>query len=103
MKKSITQKTMTRAKNKSIDLIDGVFNVSDAADIINSVLDVKINYHKLKRLSRTEGNINDLCEYDNARIDELIKAKEDTRIFFNELRQSGKKLKINGIISIEEA
>ena len=72
------------------------------ADIINGVLDVKINYHKIKRISITEGNTNDLCEYDTGRINELLQAKEDAKVFFNKLRHSGKKLRINGIISIEE-
>ena len=102
MEKSLTQTTQIKKKHQNIDLVDGTFNVSDAADIINGILDVKINYHKLKRLSITEGNINDMCEYDTGRINELIQAKEDAKVFFNRLRHSGKKLKINGIISIEE-
>lgn len=102
MEKSLTTKFTEKVKQQNIDLVDGTFNVSDAADIINDILDVKINYHKIKRLSITEGNINDLCEYDTGRINELIEAKEKAKLFFNDLRQSGKKLRINGIISIEE-
>lgn len=102
MEKSLTTKFTEKVKQQNIDLVDGTFNVSDAADIINDILDVKINYHKIKRLSITEGNINDLCEYDTGRINELIESKEKAKLFFNDLRQSGKKLRINGIISIEE-
>jgi hypothetical protein len=102
MEKSLTKTLLNKTKHQNIDLVDGIFSVSDASDIINGVLDVKINYHKLKRLSITEGNINDLCEYDTGRINELLQAKEDAKVFFKELRHSGKKLRINGIISIEE-
>lgn len=102
MEKSLTTNFTKKVKQQNIDLVDGTFSVSDAADIINGVLDVKINYHKIKRLSITEGNTNDLCEYDTGRINELIEAKEKAKLFFNDLRQSGKKLRINGIISIDE-
>ncbi|WP_299552488.1 hypothetical protein [Seonamhaeicola sp.] len=102
MENALTKMTSQKTKQQNIDLIDGTFNASDAADIINAVLDVKINYHKLKRLSITEGNVYDLCEYDNGRINELIQAKENAKLFFNKVRHSGKKLRINGLITIEE-
>ncbi|OEK07413.1 hypothetical protein A8C32_18445 [Flavivirga aquatica] len=85
---------------QNIKLVDGLFTPSDASDIVNSVLDVKINHHKLKRLSITEGNSKDLCEYDNGRITELIDAKLDAKSFFSDAKLKGKKLKIEGTISI---
>jgi hypothetical protein len=84
-----------------INLVDGSFKPSDAADIIDSILDVKINFHKLKRLSITEGNNKDLCEFDNGRINELIDAKLDAKSFFGDARLKGKKLKIKGTLYIE--
>ena len=90
-----------KIENQHIKLVDGQFKPSEAADIIDSILDVKINFHKLKRLSITEGNCDDLCEYDNGRINELIDAKLDAKSFFSDARLQGKKLKINGSISIE--
>ena len=53
---------------QKIDLINGSFTASEASDIINSVLKVKINFHKFQRLSITEGNDKDECTYDNGRI-----------------------------------
>ena len=70
---SKTSKKNTVTKQE-IKLVEGHFTPSDASDIIGSVLDVKINFHKLKRLSKTEGNEKDLCEYDSDRITELIDA-----------------------------
>ncbi|TYA84166.1 hypothetical protein [Seonamhaeicola marinus] len=101
MKKTVETIVNSKIKQQNIDLVDGTFNISDASDIINAVLDVKINHHKIKRLSIKEGDINDLCEYDTNRINELIKAKEDAKTFFKDLRYSGKKLRINGLITIE--
>ena len=57
---------------QKIDLINGVFTASEASDIINSVLKVKINFHKFQRLSITEGNENEEYKYDNGRITELM-------------------------------
>ena len=61
---------------------------------------MKINFHKLQRLSITEGNANDSCEFDSGRIVELIDSKEDVKSFLNNVRLKGKKLKIESTISI---
>jgi len=87
-------------KNQNIKLIKGHFTPSEAGDIINAILDVKINFHKLQKLSITEGNENDKCEYDSGRIEELIDAKHDAKAFFSDARLKGKKLKIESLVSI---
>lgn len=91
---------MTITEQK-INLIDGAFTPSEAADILLKVLDVKINFHKLQRLSRTEGNANDECEFDNERLNELIKEKAIAEEFFTHTRTNGKKLRMKSIVSIE--
>ncbi|TCP27922.1 hypothetical protein EV195_10181 [Tenacibaculum skagerrakense] len=86
---------------QEINLIDNVFTASEAATIINDVLKVKINFHKLKRLSITEGNEKDACEYDSGRIDELLNEQQIAKDFFSQARIKGKKLKIKSKIYIE--
>lgn len=86
---------------QTIKLIEGDFTPSEAADVINAVLNVKINFHKLQRLSRTEGNIDDDCEYDNCRIEELLTSKENAKAFFKEIRQEGGKINIESTIAIK--
>lgn len=86
---------------QKIDLINGRYTASEAADIINSVLDVKINFHKIHRLSITEGNENDKCEHDNGRISELMHEKQIAKEFFAQARVQGKKLKMTSVIQIE--
>ncbi len=86
---------------QNIQLIEGCFSPSEASRIIHSILDVKINFHKIQRLSRTEGNINDACEYDNSRIVELIDSKADAKSFLADVRLNGKKLKIESTITIK--
>lgn len=100
METILTTETENTTETQEITLIDGLFNATDAADIIDAVLNVKINYHKLKRLSITEGNSEDMCEYDNSRINELLKAKETAREYFKNVRLNGGKLKIDSKISI---
>ena len=75
-----------QVSTKEIDVIDGTFSVSEATSILNGILDVKINYHKLQMMSRKEGDNNDVCEYDTTRLNALMTEKELTRVFLKELR-----------------
>jgi uncharacterized protein with FMN-binding domain len=84
-----------------INLIEGQFTASEAADIINDVLNVKINFHKIQRLSITEGNSDDVCEHDTSRIDELLNEQILAKDFFSQARLQGKKLKMRSTIHIE--
>ncbi|UQD57515.1 hypothetical protein [Flavobacterium sp. K5-23] len=86
---------------QKIDLINGVFTASEASDIINSVLKVKINFHKLCRLSIVEGNNTSECAHDSGRIDELMNEQKLATDFFSQARLNGKKLKMRSVIQIE--
>ncbi|WP_298536040.1 hypothetical protein [uncultured Algibacter sp.] len=86
---------------QKINLVDGSFTLSEARTILNGLLDTKINFHKIQRLSRTEGNINDSCTFDNSRIIELITSKEDTKAFLADARLKGKELKIQSSVTIQ--
>lgn len=90
----------TETLNQKIKLINGNFTSSEAKDILNGLLDIKINFHKLQRLSRTEGNMNDSCEFDTGRIIELIDSKQNLKPFLTDVRINGKKLKIESTITI---
>ena len=85
---------------QEINLISGEFSASEAADIITETLNVKINFHRLKRLSITEGNSDDGCKHDTGRINELLDEKEIAKDFFNQIRIQGKKIKMSSTINI---
>ncbi|WP_299228455.1 hypothetical protein [uncultured Psychroserpens sp.] len=87
--------------DQKIDLINGKYTPSEAAHIINSVLNVKINFHKLQRLSITEGNDLDECKFDSGRIKELLNEQEIAKEFFSQARLKGKKLRMTSKIYIE--
>lgn len=93
-------KTDIKNANQDINLIEGAFSASEASDLINALLKVKINFHKLNRLSVWEGNQNESCDSDNSRINELIEAEAFAKAFFKQARLQGKKLKMTSTINI---
>ncbi|AEE18999.1 MULTISPECIES: hypothetical protein [unclassified Dokdonia] len=97
--KTLQTETATMTDQK-INLIDGVFTATEAGDILHAMLDKKINFHKLQRLSRTEGNIDDACEYDSGRIIELLDEKGKLKSFLSDVRADGGKLEIKSTVEI---
>lgn len=85
---------------QTIRLVDGEFTPSEASFVISSLLDEKINFHKLQRLTMLEGNCNSKTDYDNGRIDELESEKLIMREFISKMREQGMKLQINGKLEI---
>ena len=92
--------TQTQKAIKTINLIDGCFTTAEAADVLHALLDKKINFHKLQRLSVKEGNENDECVYDNGRIAELIQAKKDLKTYLLDIKGTGQRLKIASKVEI---
>ena len=87
--------------NKKIQLVKGEFTPSEASDIINALIDEKINFHKLQRLQLWERNHVGNTEHLNDRISELINEKENAINIISKARSMGSKLKINGILEIK--
>lgn len=89
--KKITQK---------IQLVKGDFTPSEASDIIMSLINEKINFHKLQRLQMWEGDHKCKTDQLDGRIGELQREREVALEFINNMRCSGQNLKINGILEI---
>ena len=85
---------------QKVQLVEGKFSPSEASDIISSLIAEKINFHKLQRLGRSEGNINADCEYPNNRIEELEQERMIAKEFIKIARLEGKSLTINGTLEI---
>lgn len=94
------QNTKSGRLKKQLKLIEGKFNKREALDVINNVIDVKINFHKLHRLSIREGNEKNDCVYDNSRIFDLLEDKERIKLFLLSLEDSGCNIKISSTIHI---
>ena len=88
------------ANRKKVQLVKGVFTPSETADLVNNLIDEKINFHKIQRLQRWEGNHN----YDtgdlNSRITELEQEREKTIAFISKLRQSSTAFRVLGQLEI---
>ncbi len=91
---------VVKKTKQNIRLVDGEFTASEASFIVQALLDEKINFHKLQRLSMLEGDCNTNTNYDNGRIQELENEKVTAKEFFSQIRQQGLKLKINGNLKI---
>lgn len=94
-----TLETPKKTKQK-VQLVKGEFTPSDASHVIMSLIDEKINFHKLQRLQKREGN--HLCNTNelDGRIGELIKEKEIAKSFIAEARNHNGKIAINGVLEI---
>jgi hypothetical protein len=85
---------------QKIQLVDGVFTVSEASDVVLSLLNEKINFHKLQRLSLCEGLETANTKFPDERITELEHEKSVAKEFFAEARAKGITIKIDGILKI---
>jgi hypothetical protein len=90
---------LTDVKQK-IKLVEGQFTPSEAVDVISALIDEKINFHKLQRLSLREGDENADTSYTNNRIQELMREKQIAKDFINNARCEGCKVRIDGILQI---
>ena len=91
--------TLIKTKQK-IQLVDGSFSPSEAADVIIALLEEKINFHKLQRLSWCEGDKDANTKYPDDRIQELENEKQIAKNFINSVRYEGKRLRIDGVLNI---
>ncbi|WP_010181839.1 hypothetical protein [Aquimarina agarilytica] len=87
--------------SQKINLIDGVFTPQEASDVLMALIDEKINYHKIKILSITEGDLNNECAYDVTRIDKLKEEKQLTKDFLRLAKATNEHLEINATIEIK--
>ena len=85
---------------QKINLIEGEFSASEVKDVITSLIDEKINFHKLQRLSWCEGDHGADTAFPDGRIGELQREKEIAREFINGLRGQGKRFKMEGVVRI---
>ncbi|BDW91705.1 hypothetical protein MACH07_05370 [Flagellimonas marinaquae] len=91
-------KILTETKN--IQLVDGKFTPTEASDMITSLINEKINFHKIQRLKIWEGDHHRKTNLLDSRIDELVEEKKIAKKIVAEARSQGKNLSINGILQI---
>jgi len=97
--KEVKNKSIEETK-QAIQLEEGEFTPSEASHVITSLLDEKINFHKLQRLQVCEGNAHSDTAYTDTRIKELENEKRIAKEFIADIRSLGRNLKINGVLEI---
>ena len=92
--------TQTLKDQRTIQLVKGLFTPSEASDVILSLIDEKINFHKIQRLKIWEGNHRSKTNLLDNRIEELEQEKETARRILDMARKQGKNLRINGLLEM---
>lgn len=87
-------------KVQNVRLVDGEFTPVQAIDIISSLINQKINFHKVENLQKWEKDHKTDPEPIKKRIHELKEANEAAKQFIIEMKKNGKKIKIEGNLSI---
>ena len=95
--------TPTTKVTQNIQLVKGEFTPSEASHILMSLLDEKINFHKIQRLQIWEGDHKCKTGDLDSRIDELLREKKIAQEFIQSTRGLGQNLRINGTLEITVA
>lgn len=86
--------------SQKIQLVKGEFTPSEASHVIGSLIDEKINFHKIQRLQQWEGNHYSNSDELDGRITELQKEKGIAKEFIAQSFQKNQMIKINGVLEI---
>ncbi|SFR49875.1 hypothetical protein SAMN04490243_2312 [Robiginitalea myxolifaciens] len=85
---------------EKVQIVKGGFTPSEASDLLLSLLDEKINFHKLQRLRWCEGYFKADTSYADTRIAQLQEEKDKVREFIRLARKEGKCLTIDGVLNL---
>lgn len=86
--------------NQKIQLVKGNFTAAQASDIIISLINKKITYHKVEAVQLWEKDHNSDQEHLHNRVEELELEKKNAKEFFERMEEQGKTLKIDSIIEM---
>jgi hypothetical protein len=84
-----------------VQLINGQFTPSQAADLISALIQEKINFHKLHRLAMCEGDIHSDTGADDSCIARLERELADFKALAREARAAGKQMRISCSLDVE--
>ncbi len=85
---------------KNIDFIDGVFDQTEAAEILLSVINDKIRFHNVSILGSKERSDGDYSHSEH-RLEQLNKAKDEIMRMFRTECDQNSRIRIKSNISIE--
>lgn len=97
----IKKRPKSEIQEQKIQLVDGEFTPSQASDIIMALINQKINYHKIESLQNYERNHKYDQEPITKRVDQLVVEKKKLEDFISKMREEGKNLKVDGILTLK--
>lgn len=104
MKDSINKSTPVQSTEtlapKKVQLVRGEYSLDEAAEIIYSLLDQKINFHKKAQLKLWEGFHHADMGQLTHRISELEQEKKSVSDLLSSMMGTKANLKINGILEL---
>jgi hypothetical protein len=90
----------TESSTQKFQLVKGTFTPSEASQVVMSLIDEKINFHKVQKLQLWEENHKCHTGPLDGRIEELEQEKKAAAAFIEKTRKLGQTLKINGTLEI---
>ncbi|MDX1666948.1 MAG: hypothetical protein R3350_06955 [Saprospiraceae bacterium] len=90
---------MTKAKQK-IHLVNGQYTPSEASDVVNSLIEENVNFHKLQRWSLSVRDESADTSELNGRMSQLLQDKQTAEEFIAAARAQGYSVRINGTLEI---
>lgn len=84
-----------------VNLVDGTFTPEEAHEVVTSLLNKKINFHKVKQFANNERDINCDDAFDTERVVQLKKELTDFATVYADAISNGKEVRISGILNIE--
>lgn len=87
-------------KEQEVRLVDGTFTPIQAADIVSSLIEQKINFHKVENLQHWEKNHKNDVKPFIQRVKNLEEAEKEAKSFILDESFKDKKIKIKGNLTI---
>lgn len=89
----------TFSKKETLNLIEGKFNTTDAAEVLFSILGAKINFHNTQILSIKE-RFNGDTHFSEKRLKELLQAKQKVSELIAEARANNYDIDIKSTVEV---
>lgn len=83
-----------------IEIANGGYAPSQAADVLNALIQQKINFYKVVRLSERIGNEDADTSWIDEKIENLTAQKENAKQVIKEARMLGRKIHLEGSIKL---
>lgn len=91
---------LATVNKEQVRLADGNYSPSQASDMLNALIDQKINYYKVLRWSMRVGNEGTDTSWLDEKIASLETDKNNLVHIIKEARQDGRQLEIKGELEI---